>query len=320
MPPPPGDRVVALVGATATGKSAVAVDLALGLPGGAEIVNVDSRQVYRGLGIGTAQPSAASRRGVPHHGFDLLDPRESMSAGAFAAWAARCVGEIRSRGRLPILVGGTGFYLRALRDGLSPLPVTIPELRSALRTAFALRPARDLHRWLRLLDPRRAAEVSPSDRDRILRAVEVVLMTGRPMSALMAAPREPALSGEWIVLGLRMERSRLWCRISQRVEAMFDEGLEEEIRAVRAAGIPADAPGLSAIGYAEAAAVVDGALSRSEAVERIAAATRRYAKRQETWFRAEPGIEWFDATAEGLVDELRRCLGDRGALRPGMAG
>lgn len=320
MPSPPGDPVVALVGATATGKSSVAIALALRVPGGAEIVNVDSRQLYRGLAVGTAQPSPASRRGVPHHGFDLLDPREAMSAGAFAAWAARCVGEIRARGRLPILVGGTGFYLRALREGLSPLPITIPELRAGLRTAFAMRPAPELHRWLRLLDPRRAAEVSPSDRDRILRAVEVVLMTGRPMSTLMAAPREPALSGEWIVLGLRMERSRLWCRISERVETMFNEGLEEEIRAVRAAGIPADAPGLSAIGYAEAADVVDGVLSRSEAVERIAAATRRYAKRQETWFRAEPGIEWFDANSADLAGDLLRFLGERGAVRPGIAG
>lgn len=305
--PPP---LVAVVGTTAVGKSDVAVAIAREF--GGEIVNFDSRQLYRGLDVGTAKPSPEARGGIPHHGFDLLDPREAMSAGAFLAFARGAVESIRARGRLPVLVGGTGFYLRALRDGLSPLPATDPRLRARLRKML---PGESAHRWLRAVDSPRSAEVAPRDRDRSIRAVEIALLAGRRMSELVKAPRSGALVGSWLVVGCRRGREPLYSRISARVDDMFANGLIDEVRRCLAEGIPPEAPGLSAIGYREAAALCDGRLTSERAKEATVIATRQYAKRQATWFRGEPGVEWFELDSAGA----ERAILARVASFPGIA-
>jgi tRNA dimethylallyltransferase len=275
-----------------------------------EVVNFDSRQLYRDLDVGTAKPTPAERMGIPHHGFDLLDPRETISAGSWVAWATDVVGEIRRRGNLPVLVGGTGFYLRALRQGLSPLPTTDPRRRDVLKKIFGGPGSGEAHRWLRLLDPPRAATLAPADRDRSTRAVEVCLETGRTMSELLGAPRSGALAGRWLVLGIRRERRALWDRIHRRVEEMFRSGLEEELARLLERGIGLRAPGLTAIGYPEVAAWKGGAMTLSEAKEAMRTATRQYAKRQETWFRKEPGVVGIDAdrgeTSFAEAEELVR--------------
>jgi tRNA dimethylallyltransferase len=261
---------------------------------GGEIVNFDSRQFYAGLDVGTDKTPLSARRGVPHHGLDLLPPAESMSAGKFLELAAELVSAIVSRGRIPIFVGGTGFYLRVLREGLSPLPPAPERLRRTVKRVLPSGTA--AHRWLSVLDSGRAEELPPADRDRVVRAVEVVLMTGRPMSAAMREARAGGLSVRWIVLGCRRERPDLHARIDARVGEMLRGGLLEEAARCLRSGVPAEAPGLSAIGYSEAIRCLRGELPPDRLREAIVIRTRQYAKRQETWFRREAGIVWLPET------------------------
>jgi len=260
-----------------------------------EVVSADSRQVYRGLDIGTAKPSSAERAAAPYHGLDLVEPAERYSAGAFAADASKWIAAIAARHRLPVVVGGTGFYLRALFDGLFEEPPLEPERRRRLRGVLASLPGDALDRWARRLD----AAFRGGGRQRAARAVEVALLSGRPLSTLQATQvRSTGLSAWYAVLAL--PRPLLAARIAARARRMLEAGLIAEVRSLLAAGVAADAPGLTGVGYREVVAHLTGALPAAELPEAIAAATRQYAKRQETWFRHQlrGPVRWLDAAAE----------------------
>lgn len=297
-------RVPVLVGPTGAGKTAVATALAGLLP--VEIVSADSRQAYRGLAIGTAAPTAAERAAAPYHGVGVVDPRERYSAGRFARDAAAWLGGIAARGRTPLVVGGTGLYLRALFDGLFEEPDLGGERRERLGVWLrALSPAA-ADRWARRLDPR----FRGGGRQRAQRAVEVALLVGRPLSALQAegAPA-PRAHAAWYAV-LTLERAALHERIARRTRAMLDAGWVEEVRACLAAGVPPDAPGLSAVGYREIVAHLEGRLAAGSLEGAIVQATRRYAKRQETWFRHQLGGPAVRFDARAAPDALARHVVD----------
>lgn len=265
-----------IAGPTGVGKTEVALDVADAI--GGEIVIADSRQVYRGLDVGTAKPTAAERTRIPHHLIDVVDPGEAYTAADYARDAGRALEAIESRGRVPVVCGGTGLYLEALAGGLDPMdPVddATRERVGAIRLA-------DRHAELARLDPEAGARLHPHDRQRVQRALEVRMATGRPLAAYWtgeAAPRPH------VAIRLDRPRPELRRRIEERLEAMLAAGLEAEARALHAAGwTPAD-PGVDSIGYQEWWPHFEGRIPREEAVRRILVATRRYAKRQETWFR-----------------------------------
>ncbi len=275
---------LALVGATATGKTLLGMEIADRIRG--EIISLDSRQVYRGMDIGTAKADAEARDRVPHHGLDLVEPTERYSAGRFARDARGWIGEIRGRRHVPLLVGGTGFFLRALIDPLFDEPELPPGSRERLRHWLNAMPAQLRRAWLERLDPESARRLHHGGgSQRVLRALEVALLTGRslPWWHRHAAPREAAV--QLLVFVLELPRAELYRRIDDRVDRMLDEGLIDEVRRLLRAGVPADAPGLSATGYRQIVAFLNGEVDLAGAVERIQRETRRYARRQITWFR-----------------------------------
>lgn len=302
MPP-----VLAIVGATATGKSRLA--LALASSSGAEIVNADALQVYRGLDIGTAKPTAEERARVPHHLIDVLSPDQPFSAGEFARRAGRVLADLARRGRPALVVGGSGLYLRALTEGLSDLPPSDPEMRTHLRARLASEGLARLRAELEQADPATASRLAPGDTQRTLRALEVYLATGRPLSSWLAAPVVPAPPGRVRKLGLTLPRAVLYDRIASRVERMVAQGWLDEVQRLLAGGVDRGSPAFQAIGYAQWLSHLEGSLGRDEAIREIVTATRRYAKRQETWFRRDPGIEWRDAReVEADLPALTRWL------------
>jgi len=302
-------RAVAVMGATATGKSDLAVDLALAF--GGEVVSMDSRQVYRGLDIGTGKASATARRGVAHHLIDILDPTEPVSAGVHTALAEACVRAIAARGRVPILAGGTGLYFRALFGGL--VAVSIPRERlAAIRETFAGRATTVLHAELAARDPVRARALSPNDRVRITRALELIAYTGVSASDLyrrQGARADRASGIVYLKVVLTMPREVLRARVEQRTRELFQAGWPGEVARLLATGIPVDAPAMRSLGYADLASALGAGESPERRFERIVTATRRYAKRQETFFRSERDAVWIDVTAPGATREVRRLVG-----------
>ena len=290
-----GPPVLALVGPTASGKTALSLPLAEALD--AEIISMDSRQVYRGMDIGTAKVPAAERARIPHHGLDLVDPGERYSAGRFARDARGWIGEIRGRERLPLLVGGTGFFLRALVEPVFREPPLDPPRRSELERLLEALPPDELARWVTRLDPERAEVAVAGGPQRMIRTLEVALLTGRPLSWWHThAPAEADPVAVRIVR-LRIPREENVRRIDARALEMFDRGLLAEVdRLLRAGAEPGD-PGMTGTGYREAADVLLGRSSLDEAVARVQAVTRAYARRQETWFRHQlpPGVLELDA-------------------------
>jgi tRNA dimethylallyltransferase len=290
--PPPSLQAVCLAGPTAAGKSAVAMALAQRLP--IEIISVDSALVYRGMDIGTAKPSAAEQAAVPHHLIDILEPTEVYSAARFAVDARRLVGEIRRRGRLPVLVGGTMLYFKALRDGLDALPEADPEVRAVLEAEASALGWPAMHAELARADPVTARRLAPADAQRIQRALEVFRITGRPLSAwhqsgaLAAAQRaEAGGAAAWPLLSLEPE-SRPWlhARIAERFDAMLAAGLLDEVRALRARpDLHADLPALRCVGYRQAWAALESG-HFDDLRDAGIAATRQLAKRQLTWLRS----------------------------------
>lgn len=290
MPSP----LIAVLGPTASGKSALAIRLASEL--GGEIVNYDSVQIYRGFDIGSAKTPVAERGGVPHHLLDVCEPGGLFSAGDFSRLGRRAVREIAARGKTPVLAGGTGFYLRALLEGLFEGPARDEELRARLEPRGAAR----LHGLLKRLDPESAARIHPNDEPKLVRALEVRLIEGAPLAGVLRRGLEPLEGFAVRKLFLDPPREALYNRIERRTARMFEEGLEEEVRALLAAGAPRDAWAFSALGYRQALLLVDGRLSRQEAIADTARATRNYAKRQLTWFRnQEPDAE----RLEGFGDD-----------------
>jgi tRNA dimethylallyltransferase len=295
--PSAGDApLVVVAGPTASGKSALALHLARVF--GGEIVNCDSLQLYRGLDIGTAKTPPAERAGVPHHLIDVLDPTAVSTAGDYARAARAVLRELAARATLPVVAGGTGFYLRALLEGLAEGPQRDEPLRQRL-AAMEARHAGRLHRFLRRLDPATAAAIHPNDAQKTLRAVEICLLSRAPATALFRQGREPLAGFRPLKLVLNPERAALHARIAARTRALFAAGLVEEIRALLAQGVPPGAKPFESIGYREALAHIQGRLTLAEALEATTIATRQYAKRQLTWFRREPGVTWVD----GFGDE-----------------
>ena len=290
--PDPQSPIIAVIGPTGVGKTALALVLAERL--GAEIVNADSRQVYRYLDIGSAKPTAAERARVPHHLFDLVDPDEAFDCARYRELATAAIGDIERRGRRVLVVGGTGLYVKALRYGLFPGPPRDATMRAQLEAEEAADPG-SLHRRLAKLDPLTAARLHPHDHVRLIRALEVQRLTGRPMSAWQAEHGFRAALLPMTVIGLTFERARLRERIAQRCRAMVEAGLLEEVRGLWARGYPRELPVLQTIGYREMGAVLAGEIKLDEALVAMTRATCQLAKRQLTWFRADPTVSWFDS-------------------------
>ena len=292
----------------------MAVELARLAP--IEIVSADSRQVYRDLDIGTAKPTPDERAAAPHHGIDFLDPRERYSAGRFAADAREWIPGIASRGHLPVVVGGTGFYLRALFEGLFEEPPLDQDRRDRLRDRLAALPAATLNTWARRLDPAYAG--GPSQRSS--RVIEIALLTGKPLSGHHHVPR-PAPCAPWYVV-LTLPREVLTKRIAARARAMVERGLVDETRRALDAGVSEGAPGLTGVGYPEAIRALHGELEGDALVDAITTATRRYAKRQETWFRHQLKGPVMMLDASQPPDALARAIlsGYRAAITDGKTG
>jgi len=271
-----------------------------------EIISMDSAMVYRGLDIGTAKPAPQMRSAVPHHLIDILEPSDAYSAGRFARDAAARIAEIRARGRLPLLVGGTLLYLRALRDGLAVLPRADDSIRGALDREAALHGWASLHERLGQLDPAAAARIAPSDRQRIQRALEVHALTGRPITELQAAGGGASYGAILSIALVPERREELAARIERRFDAMVAAGFVAEVERLRARGdLTAAMPSMRAVGYRQVWSYLDGDCSWEEARTKAIVATRQYAKRQLTWLRGDPTFEVWPALAPGLAE---RCF------------
>lgn len=256
-----------------------------------EILNCDSVQVYRDLNIGSAKVSPALRRGVPHHLVDILEIDEELTAGAYSRLARDVLDEIQARNRLPIVVGGTGLYLRALLDGLSPAPARNPALRSRLQALADSRPAA-LYRFLRRYDPAAAVRIHAHDTQKIIRAVELALLARRPASDTQAQPRMALHGFEILKIGLAPERSSLYAHLNARSASMFHSGLLEETQALLDRQVPPFCKPLSSLGYKQAVQYLTGQSTLENAIQDCQTKTRQYAKRQMTWFRSDPAIRW----------------------------
>jgi tRNA dimethylallyltransferase len=289
--------LVAVVGPTASGKSALGVWLAERLCG--EVVACDSTQLYRGFDIGTAKPSASERCGVPHHLIDVLGPQEEATAGGYRELAFAVLRDLRARRMLPIFTVGTGLYLRAFLEGLAEVPQRSEELRARLRASAEEHPPGHLHHVLEQLDPQTASKVAPADEQKLIRAIEVCLLARKPISELHREGRVPLEGWRALNVGLNPPREKLIERIHSRTDAMFEGGWLGEVKSLLASGTSEDAKPFDFIGYRELRGVLQGKLSLAEAREAIQQATRRYAKRQLTWFRGEQGVRWIS----GFGDE-----------------
>lgn len=282
--PPPA---VAVVGATASGKTGLSLDLAERLEG--EVVNTDAMQLYRGMDVGTAKLPAAQRRGIAHHLLDRLEVTEPATVAEFQGWARTVIAQVRARGRTPVLVGGSALYTRAVLDRFE-FPGTDQSLRRELEAELAQLGVRALHERLAGLDPQAAAAIGPDNGRRVVRALEVVALTGRPYSASL--PRLEYADPRSLQVGLDIDRPTLDARIDARVEEMFAAGFVEEVDRLVAAGLERGRTAGRAIGYREVAAYLRGELSLAETKERTKAATRRFARRQDSWFHKDPRIVW----------------------------
>ncbi len=299
--------VVAVLGPTATGKSALALALAERHAG--EIINCDSTAVYRGFDIGTDKIAEADRRGIRHHLIDIADPTDDYTAAQYAHDAAAAIREIHARGRLPILAGGTGFYFRALTRGLFPGPGRDEALRWRLESIAGRRDVTHLHRMLRRVDPESARRIQPRDLKRLVRALEVYFVTGRPLTAHFADTQSPIPDVDVLAVGLRLPAKDISERVTRRVDEQFARGLLDEIRALLARGVPETARPFGGLVYRQAMEHLHGV--RDEAATRalIAQENRRYARRQLIWFRKEPNLSWFDGPGESATTiESVHCL------------
>jgi tRNA dimethylallyltransferase len=282
--------LVAVVGPTASGKSSLGAWLARKF--GGEVLACDSTQVYRGFDIGTSKPTPEEREGVPHHLLDLVDPGFAFTAGEYRVRAIAVLEDLRQRARLPILTVGTGLYLRALLEGLADAPARSEELRARLEAGADKHSLQYLHRVLRRLDPEAALRIGSRDRPKMIRAIEVCLLTGRPITEIHRAGRARLEGYTTVKIGLQPARAALYERIEQRVHTMLDRGWLEEVAGLVRRGVPLDAKPFDFIGYSELHAHLEGTVTLSAAQKAISQATRRYAKRQLTWFRKEPLVHW----------------------------
>jgi tRNA dimethylallyltransferase len=289
--------VVAVVGATASGKTELSLDLAQRL--GGEVVNTDAMQVYRGMDVGTAKLPAAERRGIPHHLLDLLDVTEPATVAEFQAMARSVVDDCRERGVTPVLVGGSALYTRAVLDRFD-FPGTDPKLRAELEQELADLGVEALHGRLRDLDPAAAARIEPRNGRRVVRALEVVALTGRPFTASL--PEQRYVYDRVVQVGVRIPRTALDERIEARVRRMWQDGFVDEVRRLAGHGLREGRTANRALGYQQVLAFLDGELTEQQAFDATVAGTRRFARRQEAWFTKDPRITWVDWDDPGRVD------------------
>ncbi len=304
--------LVAIIGPTASGKSALGVKLAERF--GGEVVSCDSTQLYCGFDIGTAKPTLAERRGIPHHLIDVLGPKDEATAGGYRQLALRNLGHLRQRRRLPVFTVGTGLYLRALLEGLADVPLRSEELRERLRASVEEHTPGHLHRVLKRLDPEAAQKIAPADEQKLIRAVEICLLTRKPISEVHRTGRVPLEGWRVLKVGLMPPREKLNERIHARTDAMLEHGWMREVQALLDSGLSEDAKPFDFIGYRELRAALRDGIALQQAREAIQQATRRYAKRQLTWFRKEPGVRWFsgfgdDAEVETAIFEWLQAEG-----------
>jgi tRNA dimethylallyltransferase len=284
--------LVAIVGPTASGKSELAMVLAKQFSG--EILNCDSLQMYRFFDLGTAKLSPGERQGIAHHFLDVLNPDEQFAAGEYMRQARAVLGEVAARGHLPIVVGGTGFYLRALVDGLFVGPGRDTKLRARLAKRGEQKSSAYLHRLLRRLDAPTAQQIHPNDTPKLIRAIEVCLLARRPASELFQEGRARLEGYRVFKIGLNPPREALYEQINQRTRQMFAGGLVEEVQGILARGYPSTVPPLGSHGYRQAVDFLEGRISLNEAIYHAQTRTRQYAKRQMTWFRKEADVRWFN--------------------------
>jgi tRNA dimethylallyltransferase len=298
--------LVVLLGPTASGKTSLSLHLAERFQG--EIVSCDSVAVYREFEIGTAKPSLADRKRIPHHLIDIAAPAEQFTAGDYSRLARAAIRDIQARGHLPIVVGGTGLYLRALLEGLFAGPARSDELRERLRERRQARGPEHLHRVLRRLDPQAAANVHANDVPKVIRAIEICLSARTSMTEMWKTGRDPLRGFRILRIGLNPDRQALYGRINMRARAMFDEGLVEETQMLKARYDDPARP-LASLGYKQAGQLLSGELSREQAIMAAQQGHRNYAKRQMTWFRREPDVQWIngfgsDANVQKQAEEL----------------
>jgi len=302
--------MIVILGVTASGKSRLAFDLARRLDG--EIVSVDSMKVYRRMDIGTAKPSAEVRRQAKYHMIDVVEPSESFSAGLFGEQASAVIEDIRARGKSVIAVGGTALYLKALLFGLFEGPGSDEQIRAELRAEADAVGLVALHKRLGQIDPQAADRISPNDAKRIIRALEVYRLTGKPISSLQRQFEATRPMHDWTIVGLRRERAAESRRINARVKKMVEMGLADEVRSLLDEERPLSPQARGAIGYAEMIAHLEGKLTLVDAVEQIKKNTRRLAKGQRTWFKTFRDVQWIDvepeASAESVFDRAKALL------------
>jgi tRNA dimethylallyltransferase len=297
--------LLVIAGPTGVGKTAVAVALAQRLP--IEVISADSRQVYRGMDVATGKPTAAERAAAVHHLIDVVDPDEGYHAARFAAEATEAIGAIRRRGRLPVIVGGTGLYIRALLRGLDPAPPADPEFRRELASIAAAEGRPALHARLAQASPATARRLHPNDAVRVVRALEL-LRAGSPVGEARTRWRQEPALGAVLYIGLTMARQTLVQRLEARAAAMVAAGLAREVRGLLDRGYGPELPALHSIGYREFARVLAGALDEAEALRLMQRDTARYARRQWTWFAREPAIEWIDAGRAGSAEAVAATI------------
>ena len=288
--------VISILGPTAVGKSKVAIEVAKIING--EIVSADSMQVYRGMDIGTAKPTLEERQGIPHHLIDIKNPDEEWTVSDFVEQTNRLTSEIAKRGKRPMIVGGTGLYLWALLEGFSfPIAPADKEIRKRLEKI----PLSALYSRLSTLDPQAAEKINPNDKKRIIRAVEVYELTGRPISQLQKRSEEPRISfsgSEPILIGLTMPREKLYKFIEERADKMVEDGLVEEVKSLLSKGYPKDLPSFQALGYKEVVEYLDGKWSKEQMIAELKKRTRHFARRQMTWFKRFKNVKWFEAPVD----------------------
>jgi len=301
-------HLIAILGATAVGKSALGIRLAQRFHG--EVVSCDSTAVYRGFDIGTDKVPPGERRGVPHHMIDVADPTEEYSAARYAREAAVAIRDSTARGALPILVGGTGLYYRALTRGFFPGPSRDAALRARLERIADRRGSEKLHAWLCRVDRPASLRIQPRDRKRIIRALEVYLLTGRPITSHFADTVSPLAGYEVIAFALRIPPEETALRVARRVDAQFEQGLLDEIRDLLAAGVPQTAHPFTGLVYRQALEHLNGVRDEQATRELIVRENRKYARRQLIWFRKEPNLRWIQAAGEReeTLEEVARAL------------
>jgi len=299
-------RIPAIVGATASGKSSLARELADQT--GGRMISVDSRKIYRRLNIGSAKPPPEIIARYNYAMIDLIEPHEQYSAYQYAQDAVKIIEQTITSGKLPILVGGTGFYLRALKDGLFEGPASDPEVRGDIRREAEVVGWHKMYDKLRRIDPEAAAKIDPNNIPRLERALEVYYLTGEPISSWQKAGPYRRPPWRFVLFGINRSRTELHQRIEIRTERMVKQGLIEEVEILLASGVPADAPGLRSVGYAEIIECLSEELTRSQAIEKIKINTRRYAKRQLTWFRHQETVNWLNPE-EKMIERIRDIVG-----------